>query len=426
MTDIEQRLVRAGSAWRAEQPAAPSPALRRHPPRRWVPAVAAASVVLLAFGTAVISRSAGPEPAPPPADGSGSWQLMSPSPLTARLRPTMIGWRDQVVVVGGRIERPCPPNAGCVRGLRETQRDGALYDLRSDTWERLPDAPVPLDTTSSAVLDDVLYLWVSNGGPAVLALDLVARRWSTLPPPPVVSDSLRLVAAGDRLVAAYVEVGRVDAVDLAYDPSTRLWQPLPAAPFAPAYDRSMVWVGNRLVLVTAADVDTPGPPFMRAAVLEAGTWRALPPQETVIFGSTEWFWTGTHVVSATTYEADGGQTNGFGRPYPSGGFLDPTTGEWSELPETPAGHERETGAPYAATQQWVANGEGLVLDTRERRWIDLPLPPEAAEQDASAAWSAERLVVWGGAVGVSPAPGEPDDPEARLLATGAVWSPPSR
>lgn len=423
MSDVEQRLRAAGQAWRDEQPGPSRAAAPRR--SRWLPAAAAVAVVALALSATALAGRTTPDDddgdaAPPPVAGAvGAWQAMSASPLSPRLRPTLTGWGDRVVVVGGDpYSRPCPPNASCVRDLREAPRDGAVYDVSSDTWERLPDAPLPLDVSSSTVLQDVLYLWVQG---RVVALDLAARTWSTLPDPPVVSDYLRLVAAGDRLVAAYGEVGRADALDLAYDPESQQWEPLPAAPFAPSFDRVMTWTGDSLVLVAAAPAGQEGPPFQRAAVLQDGSWRALPPQDTVIFGATDWAWTGDRVVNASTATADGGATNGFGRAYPSGGYLDPTSGRWSELPAAPAGHERAGGLPYAAGGRWVANGEGLVLDTRRDRWVTLPPYDDAPDQEAGAAWAAGRLVVWGGATAVQPAP-EPD--EARVLGTGAVWTPP--
>lgn len=443
MSDIEQRLQAAGAAWQAEQAAPTGPTTRRGRPRRsrWLPAVAAAAVAALALGAATLGQLA--EPAPRTAtDAQGSWQAMAAAPLEGRLRPTMVGWGDQAVVVGGRIEPPCPPNASCARSLREAQRDGALYDVATDTWERLPDAPVPLEVTSSALVGDVLYLWLPDegaAGPSVLALDLAQRSWHRLRrPPDVVGRYLRLVAAGGQLVAHYSEVGRADARDLMWvagpgAPGQGRWEALPLQPFGASYDRSMVWTGDALVLVTPGAPPTQertGPPFMRAAVLEGQSWRVLPEQEVVMSGSLDWSWTGTsgpaepgdRVVSTSTYEADGGQINGFGRSIPSGGYLDPSTGKWSELPPAPEGHQALAALPYAAGGRWVANGEGLVLDTRADRWIRLPEMPDQPDQDAAGAWAAGRLVVWGGAAGVRPAP-EPD--EARLLASGAVWAPPT-
>jgi hypothetical protein len=438
MSDIEERLAQAGRAWRAEQPDVRPARPRERRGGRWLPAVAAVAVVALALGAVLLGdRASDRDPRPAPASGGrGTWEAMAPGPLAARLNPVMAGWGDSVVVVGGRIERPCPPNASCVRDLRETQRDGALYDVPSRSWTPLPPAPRPLDASSSAVVGDVLYLWLPQEGgdrPAVLALDLAARTWHELPRPPAVPGGyLRLVAAGGQLVAHHGEVGRADAVDLMWvpgpgEPDDGRWEVLPTQPFGASYDRSMVWTGETLVLVTPGappSQERTGPPFLRAAVLEGQSWRVLPDQEVVIGGSSDWSWTGDRVVSATTYEADGGQVNGFGRSIPSGGYLDPRTGVWSVLPEAPTEQERagRAPAPSAAGGRWVANGEGLVLDTREQRWIVLPPQPEQADQDASAAWAAGRLVVWGGAAGVLPAP-EPD--EARLLDSGAVWTPPA-
>ena len=437
MSDVEQRLVAAGRAWRDEQPEVRHVRPRERRSAVWLPLVAAAAVVALALGAVLLAdRGRDGSETPLPADAPrGEWEAMPSGPLSARLNPVMAGWGDTVAVVGGRVDRPCPPNASCVRDLRETQRDGALYDVPSRTWTPLPPAPLPLDVSSSAVVDDVLYLWLPQEGgaaPAVLALDLEQRSWHRLPSPPaLVGSYLRLVSAGGQLVAHYTEVGRADAVDLMWVPEPGAsengrWETLPSQPFGASYDRSMVWTGESLVLVTPGappSQERTGPPFLKAAVLEGQAWRVLPDQEVVLGGSLDWSWTGDRVVSASTYEADGGQTNGFGRSIPSGGYLDPRSGRWSELPEPPSEQERAGRAPgpSAAGGRWVANGEGLVLDTERERWIVLPEPPDPADQDASSAWAAGRLVVWGGAAGVLPAP-EPG--EARLLDTGAVWTPP--
>ena len=424
MRDIEQRLAQAGAVWRSEQPPAPAPQAHPERPRRWLPAAAAVAVVaLVVTTTSLVGRAPEQRPAQT-SSPSGTWASMSAAPLSPRLRPTMVGRGEEVIVLGGDpYSRPCPPNAACVRDLREAPRDGAVYDVVHDRWDRLPDAPRPLDISSSAVVGDVLYLWLPDG---VLALDLVTHRWASLPDPPTVSQYLRLVAAGGQLVAYYNEVGRADARDLMWVPGVDApergrWEVLPTQPFGASFDRSIVWTGHTLLLVAAAPAGETGPPFVRAAVLAGQEWRTMPPQDVVIGGSTDWSWTGDRAVSASTYEADGGQTNGFGRAYPSGGYLDPRRGRWAELPRIPVGHQRRVGLPHAAGGRYVANGEGLVLDTERERWLALPPQPDQADQDAGAAWASGRLVVWGGAAGVRPAP-QPDT--ARSLGSGAVWTPP--
>jgi len=387
-----------------------------------LPAAAAVAVVALALAASSLTGRADRSPtvAEP---ASGTWQPMSASPLSARLRPTVVGWGDRVVVVGGDpYSRPCPPNASCARDLREAPRDGAVYDVPADSWEQLPDAPLPLDVMSSAVLADVLYLWLASAD--VVALDLTGRTWTQLPDAPGGSCCARLTAAGDRLVAYYAESARSGAGDVAWVPTSRTWEKLPPSLLDTAYDRTMVWTGSELLLVTPGappGQERTGPPYLQAAALREGTWEVLLPQEIVIGGSLDWSWTGDRVVSASTQAADGGEVNGFGRSIPSGGYLDLTEG-WSELPATPEGHQRAGGLPYAAGGRWVANGEGLVLDTERARWVVLPPYDEQPDQEAGAAWAAGRLVVWGGAAGVQPAP-EPD--ASRLLGSGAVWTPPT-
>lgn len=387
---------------------------------RWaLPLLAAVVVTAVSVGVYAVGTG---DDEPAPRGSGGTWTAMAPGPLSPRATPVMAGWGDSVVVVGGRQELPCGPAAACARDPRPTERDGAVYDVPSDTWSALPPAPLPLDAISSAVLDDVLYVLCnepSSNRVDLLALDLEARRWSTLPPPPVDGTYLRLVAAGDRLVASHPETSTASR-DAAWVPAEQRWELLPTDPFGRAYDRAMTWTGTSLVLTTPGrppSADDTGPPFVRAAVLEGDGWRELPDSELVIGGASFWSYAGGRVVSATTLAADGGETNSFGRTLPSGGLLDPETGNWSALPETPT-QQRRFGFPYAASDRWVVE-DGLVLDAREERWHVLQPPPEVGEQGASAAWAAGRLVVWGGASGYT------GGAEARFVDGGAVWTPPA-
>lgn len=345
----------------------------------------------------------------------------TPGPLSPRATPVVAGWGDAVVIVGGREELPCGPAASCARDPRPTERDGAVYDVPSATWTALPPAPLPLDAISSAVLDDVLYVLLNEPGASrvdLVALDLRARTWSTLPAPPVDGTYLRLTAAGDRLVASHPEASAAGR-DVAWVPREQRWEQLPADPFGPSYDRTMVWTGRSLVLVTPGSPPSPqetGPNFVRAAVLDGQRWRELPDSELVIGGASYWSYAGGRVVSATTLAADGGEVNPFGRTLPSGGLLDPQSGSWSALPTSPD-VQRRFGFPYAASDRWVVE-DGFVLDAVHERWHVLQPPPEVGEQGASAAWAAGRLVVWGGASGYT------GSTEARFVDGGAVWTPP--
>lgn len=389
---------------------------------RWaLPLLAAVVVTAVSIGVYAVGTG---DDEPAPRGSGGTWTAMAPGPLSPRAAPVMAGWGDSVVVVGGRQELPCGPAASCARDPRPTERDGAVYDVPSGTWTALPPAPLPLDAISSAVLDDVLYVLLNVPGSSrvdLLALDLRARTWSGLPPPPVDGTYLRLTAAGDRLVAAHPEQPSATSRDAAWLPAQGRWELLPATPFGRSYDRTMVWTGTSLVLVTPGSPPSPeetGPNFVRAALLDGQRWRELPDSELVIGGASYWSCAGGRVVSATTLAADGGEVNPFGRTLPSGGFLDPETGSWSALPTAPD-VQRRFGLPHAASDRWVVE-DGLVLDAVDERWHVLHPPPEVGEQGASAAWAAGRLVVWGGASGYTGG-----STPAVFVDGGAVWTPPT-
>lgn len=388
---------------------------------RWaLPLLAAAAVTALSVGVYAVGKD---DDDPASRSTPGSWTAMPPGPLSPRATPVMAGWGDAVVIVGGREELPCGPAASCARDPRPTERDGAVYDVPTATWTALPAAPLPLDAVSSALLGDVLYVLINVPGSQridLLALDLEARTWSTVPPPPVKGTYFRLAAAGDRVVVSPPE-STTASRDVAWVPAEQRWDELPADPFGRSYDRAMTWTGTSLVLTTPGSPpgqDDTEPPFVRAAVLEGGRWRELPDSDLVIGGASYWSFAGGQVVSATTLAADGGETNPFGRTLPSGGFLDPVTGTWTALPATPD-VQRRFGFPYAASDRWVVE-DGLVLDAERERWHALQPPPEVGEQGASAAWAAGRLVVWGGASGYTGG-----STPAAFVDGGAVWTPPA-
>jgi hypothetical protein len=68
--EVDDLLTRAGARWRADQPSPPEPDLDRilgggRRPRRWVPALAAASVAAIAAAALIVLPDGGKQPAPP-------------------------------------------------------------------------------------------------------------------------------------------------------------------------------------------------------------------------------------------------------------------------------------------------------------------------------------------------------------------------
>jgi hypothetical protein len=84
--EVDEMLMQAGAQWRAEQPSAPEPDLDRithdgRKPKRWVPALAAASVVAVAAVTLTVLPDTASRPAAtPPAAAPATLPAAGPAP----------------------------------------------------------------------------------------------------------------------------------------------------------------------------------------------------------------------------------------------------------------------------------------------------------------------------------------------------------
>lgn len=121
----------------------------------------------------------------------------------------------------------------------------------------------------------------------------------------------------------------------------------------------------------------------------------MPQQDIVIGFGSQAVWTGDRVVLPYGFDYTDGGRNPGGTPDPTGGYLDPETGEWEPLSRTP------TPSPTALRLQalsdaFVTSGEGFVLDVERRTWHPLEPAPGAATEGARAAWVDRRLAVFGG------------------------------
>lgn len=360
-----------------------------------------------------------------PGGGPGAWHALPEGPLSPRHGAQAFLVQGRVVVLGGRETPPCPPAADCVLPEDPPLKDGAAFVPETGTWSTIAPSPVPLSSMSGAVLRDTLYLWIPaldqrpSGRPVFLAYHADEDRWEELPAPPGAgrASSLQLVATDDAVVA-HPTTQEIDvSPDLLFDPSTGEWTELPPDPLVPSFDRAMVWTDGELLLLGIEVVPNPGsegPALYRAAALDVGngTWRRLPDSGVTGYDPV-WFWAAGKVVNPTLGTSDGGEVNGWGRPYPHGGMLDPATGEWSDLPPMP-----EPGSyrgPSVGGGGHVVSSGGAVLDLAAETWSPLPAPPDAADEGAAAVWAGDGLLVWGGHTWAGS--------EATLLNTGWWWQP---
>jgi hypothetical protein len=369
----------------------------------------------------LVSLGACAERAPEPRAGDRGWTEVAEPPLSARYAAHAFWLDGRVVVMGGTDARPCPPGADCVLPEEPPLRDGAAMDPATGRWQPIGDAPVPLGWATSAVVDDTVFLWVGGSGwepgapPAFLAYDAGRDRWQQLPLPDAGDEWRTLARAGELVVAYQGSQEHGVRPDFVFDPSTRTWTELPRDPLIPSFDRTMVWTDVGLVLLGIENVPQPGmePAFYRAAILDlsAGRWTRLPDSE-VIGYDPSWFWAGDLVVNATLGTSDGGEVNGYERPYPHGGMLDPSSGEWLPLPD-PAEPGRYPGISLGGGD-YVVSLLGPVLHVPSRTWSGLEPPPRAANEQALT-WAGDRLFAWGGV--------RWDGEEAEIVSDAWTWRP---
>jgi hypothetical protein len=164
----------------------------------------------------------------------------------------------------------------------------ARFDLRTSNWQRLPDAPVPLDTpallplTLHAVL--VVAPSFANGTIAApskaLLLDPGTGAWTVLPPCPVPLFGPRLVRIDSHQILAAGGLGA--SIGAIFDQTTRRWRVV-TSPVANLAGYTVAGLpGGGAFLLGGVAINARQQPYAvkRAFILdEQGTWRevARPP-----------------------------------------------------------------------------------------------------------------------------------------------------
>jgi hypothetical protein len=257
----------------------------------------------------------------------------------------------------------------------------------------------------------------------LLAYHIKQNSWQELPlPPDRARHEYQIARAGDRiLLYNRSDNERGERADWVYNPALRIWSELPADPLSPSSSRTMVWTGDRLVLLDhklTRNSDSDRPQFIRAAVLDiaAGSWHRLPDSE--LLGIGYWFPVNGRLINPSLGSEDGGEVNNWGHTYPNGGILDLDSGEWSELPDPPAdfapsGLLTPSGGHFISERGWL-------LDTTTYRWIRIPElnEPDGRVQARTVVSAGRELFVFGGARFSNTEYG------GKLINEAWSWSPP--
>lgn len=383
---------------------------RGRPPRLgpWL-AAAVAMVVIVAAGGFILPRLGDPSvPAAPVATPTvtprayGQWTKIAPSPLSPRWEALGV-WADgRYLILGGHSDFMCGPAARCVSPT--WLNDGALYDPVTDRWTPITPLPLTVSYERPVTLGASVYLLIweeETGSSTLMRYDTERDAWSTYPAPPGTSGEL--VATDSRLlvVSSTDEWGVVP--DQAFDPETGTFTELPEDPLGPSFDRTAVWIGDRLLLGARDLVDNPGsgkPALVRLAELDSDltSWRELGTTE--ILGSAARYASG-RVVWPELGSADGGQVNNWGRHYDYGGIYDPDADSWTPLPTPPSGGPLPGTAIVASGLVEVG---GHLLNPVTLEWTTVPALPAGERVGATTIGGDENVLVWGGGSYETPAP----------------------
>lgn len=370
------------------------------PPRLgpWL-AAAVAVVVIVAAGGFILPRLGEPSvPAVPVATPTvtpreyGQWTKIAAGPLSPRWE-ALGAWVDgRYLVFGGHSDFMCGPAASCVSPT--WLDDGALYDPATDRWTPITPMPMTAGYGSLVTLGSSAYLLTWEGRSATLMrYDTERDSWSTYAMPS--STAGELVATDSKLLLVSSTDESGVAPDHAFDPETGTFTELPDDPLGPSFNRSAIWIGDRLLLAAHDLVDNPGsekPSLVRLAELDDDltTWREL--GATQILGSGARY-ASDRVVWTGLGSADGGEVNNWGRHYDFGGIFDPNAGTWAELPTPPS------GGPLLGTA--VVTGGlvevgGHLLNPVTLEWTTVPALPAGEPVGGTTIGGDESVLVWGG------------------------------
>lgn len=340
-----------------------SPLRPRHSNTIFLKAVAAILVVVGLAGTVLVVRARvgddrpdsgrRPPSAPPattvPSDdanvdllGPGEHRALPPAPIAAREGAAAV-WTGSVVFLWGGNDEGWPGG---------NFADGATYDPRANTWEKLP--PAPLSARSDAVA-----VWTGN----------------------------EVLVWGGFTSKGAPEGSRPEHADgAAYNPATRTWRPIADAPITGFTGALGVWTGTDVVVVTGQARAAGG----TAAAYDPATdrWRRLPDPPGAPSGTSAAS-TSSSLITIAVGEPDTG----------SNWSLDPSGTTWTEV----SGAQL---APIAAANHGVIGLTEAGLTYYQppgrpdfARFGPILLPEQALDGSRSASrhvfWTGRRMVVWG-------------------------------
>ena len=302
---------------------------------------------------------------------TGRWRLLPAAPLSPRVGQAAVWTGSEMVVWGGRVQQG--PDSS------EVTADGAAYDPSTNHWQLLPPSPLTARSDTIAVWTGAEMVILGGksaeaGGSSQsygdgAAFDPAASQWQALPAPvPPAGHSLSwrtAIQAGSHLLAwsewamsitsgpdTGAETGGVDLFD--YDELSGRWELIPGTLGALPDVEVALWTGR--LAVVRGEPDNCGlcshPFWAEATALydpATNRWTAVPADPLQLDGLVS-VWTGGALLS---FNSDGSVTDG-----PSGDIVpgdasvyDPAAGSWQRIAPGPFGCE----AAAEVTPAWTGH-----------------------------------------------------------------------
>jgi len=190
--------------------------------------------------------------------GADRWRALPPGPLSARSGADAVWTGTEFLLWGGSrgggkvVDGEFVPPTFLV--------DGAAYTPATNTWRRIPPAPLrPRDWNTALWTGKEMIIWGGTADFAFLgdgaAYDPALDHWRLLKEAPVARRSSG-VAWDGREMLVWGGVGRTDDKlgegasndGFAYDPSEDSWRALPQGPLAPRIGTLTAWTGAGLLI----------------------------------------------------------------------------------------------------------------------------------------------------------------------------------
>jgi len=298
---------------------------------------------------------------------TGAWRRIADPPGAVSNR---WAWSGDTLFVSGE-------------GRSGSQTEWHAYHLATDTWEILPQAPMPLHRRSLSVVwsttTEELLVWggmelpgsvddphIPYGGGA--AYDPAAGTWRTLAPAPISARGYHAAVWNGSMM---IVLGGSEGPDsttandgAAYDPVTDTWTPIATPTMAPR-----------------ADAKT---------FLEGST------------GTAAIFWGG---LDDMAYHAEPS-------PRLDGGIYDAVTDSWTQIPsleQSPLGSARDGAAVWAGAGRlwmlggtgwtgpvWTRHDDGIAYDLTSGTWSAIPAGLLGNRSSTHVVWTGCEAIFYGG------------------------------